>query len=355
MPDVTANAAAAADTARRKAATPRLAGLDAGRLLAAAAVVWIHSLGINPHHAWLSDAGRFAVPFFAFAATALIGESFRRAHAAVRRTPFPHYAAARFLRIYVPFAVWSLLYFLLRDAKHLLHPAASPAITLDLSVFLVGTAHHLWFLPFIFLITLAAYPLAKLLIRKGPLARGLAVLLLLAGIAACIVPSPVSYDDAASGAWNHAKYALGLGWNALPAACWGLAVIPLFPRLQTLFQRSRMLGIPALAFSAAAMVFDMRYGDHMPLSNIAGVAFFFAAIAMPSAPLIALLARGGKFAYSIYLVHVAILLAFDTALIRNRDTVSTLFLVVLFALTFALSLMVSWLATKSRLLRWAFP
>src|SRR5690242_94500 len=96
-------------------------GLDAARFIGAAGIVWLHTLQINPHYGWLGEAGRFAVPFFTFAAIVMLGESLRvpRLKTATPRT-FSKYLNSRFTRIYIPFLVWTVLYYVWRSAKHFL-------------------------------------------------------------------------------------------------------------------------------------------------------------------------------------------------------------------------------------------
>src|SRR5262245_5376228 len=96
------------------ASAGRMIGLDAARLVAAIAIVWLHTPE-SPPLAHLSVLSSFAVPFFVFTAVLLNLQSLRRNP----DRPLGAYVVSRFNRIYVPFFVWSLLYFAFRDLKHI--------------------------------------------------------------------------------------------------------------------------------------------------------------------------------------------------------------------------------------------
>ena len=52
--------------------------LDAARFVGTMAIVWLHTMAINPAYEWLANLGGFAVPFFTLTAVVLMGESVRR-------------------------------------------------------------------------------------------------------------------------------------------------------------------------------------------------------------------------------------------------------------------------------------
>src|SRR5215471_17145409 len=95
----------------------RLAWFDFARLMAAYAIVWLHtprSVELTP---W-SVLGRFAVPFFAAGSVFFVIEGLRRQS---RRNGWD-YAANRFRRIYVPFLGWSGIYLVLKTIKSVTLP-----------------------------------------------------------------------------------------------------------------------------------------------------------------------------------------------------------------------------------------
>ncbi len=346
----------APDLAQSKPRTgTRLPGLDAGRFVAAAAIIWLHTLAIRPSYAWVADAGRFAVPFFVFSAMVLLGESLRRRRE--RRddqSGFGVYVRGRFLRIYVPFLVWTVIYFILRDAKHLIHNS-SPGISIDPAVLLVGTTHHLWFLPFIFLLTVIAYPIIQSILSGGVSGKMVAMICLAIGVVICLVPEPISFDVTREGTWEHAKYLLSLGWRTLPCAFWGLAAIPVFGDAVRIVRGRVEFSLFFFGLVVACMWQTMTHPGDFVFANMGGVFFFLSTVGLAGGRVTGIIARGGTYAYSIYLVHVAVLLGLDMIIIRNRETVRWEILVALFVITLIASTAISWSASKVKSLRWAMP
>ena len=124
---------------------PGLPLADAFKVVAAYAVIWIHtprSDALIP----TTSACRFAVPFFVALSIFFVVRS-------VLKDPnrsLTTYAWLRFQRIYFPFLVWSAIYLLFKAAKLLV--ASDQANDFPgWEVFLFGATYHLWFLPFIFL------------------------------------------------------------------------------------------------------------------------------------------------------------------------------------------------------------
>ncbi len=152
---------AASDKIPEIAKAPRLTGLDAARLIAAAAIVWLHGMAINPAYGSVADLGRFAVPFFTVSATALMVDSLRR-KPDVR---FFGYLVRRFQRLYCPFLAWTVIYFLLRDAKFLAK-GRGEFVPIGPYLLIIGSTHHLWFLPFLFATSVLLFPLVTTGLRR---------------------------------------------------------------------------------------------------------------------------------------------------------------------------------------------
>jgi hypothetical protein len=241
----------------------------------------------------------------------------------------------------------------MRNAKHLAQGTAS-AVQVDGSVVVAGTAYHLWFLPFILLVTLAAYPVAKGLLRGGGPSWALAGLLAGARVAFCVAPSPVTFDLQAEGAWNW-RYALEHGWRAMPAVCWGLAMIPMFPFLRERL-RGRWWAAGGCCALATGCALGMVWGGNRPaLANLAGVLLLVGAAGLRSeARWMRGLARCGRLAFSLYLVHVAVL-RLELMAMGEMAGAHWAVLMGMFVSVVAISAGVSWWATRVKAVRWAMP
>src|SRR4051812_11843465 len=100
----------AADPVAAAAARPpreRLATLDAMRLAAAVAIIWLHTAE-SPQlsRLGLGDIGRFGVPFFGAAAVLLTSQSL---YANPSRR-WRQFTVGRAKRLLVPFVAWTVIY-----------------------------------------------------------------------------------------------------------------------------------------------------------------------------------------------------------------------------------------------------
>ena len=136
-------------------APERNLGLDTARVGAALGTVWIHSVQSSEMAPW-GEVGRFAVPFFSVTAAILLVEAL---HANPDRS-FVSYVSRRAKRLYVPFALWTVVYLAARSLKHAVFHSGEPIVFYP-SILLNGSAHHLWFLPALTLWTIACFPLVK--------------------------------------------------------------------------------------------------------------------------------------------------------------------------------------------------
>ncbi len=237
--------------------------LDVMRLLAAYAIVWLHSPP-SADFAGATALGRFAVPFFTAAAVFLTWDG-------LARQPdrnVAQYVRSRFLRIYVPFLAWSLIYLAFKALKALLLPS-QPNDFPGAEVFWLGSFFHLWFMPFILAITLAVFFVGRKVIgRAGRENFTLAVCLLLGWQIAWL---PVDRSGSSSSFWQ-------LALDALPAALWGVALAIAWQRGAADWLRRRTVSWAGLAFSVlltAAVCYLLR---NRLAENLAGVALLVFAL-----------------------------------------------------------------------------
>lgn len=272
--------------------------IDAARLFAAVAIVWIHAaeseLGKN-----LAPFCRFAVPFFVIAIVFFTLDSLSKPD---RPSGWPGFMLKRFQRLYVPFIIWSVGYLILRLVKHKFSAGGSP-INLGLACLLNGTAHHLWFLPFALLLSWLIFGLGTVLSSATVGWRhGIAVAGLIGGLVIGLAPSPVRIDVI-----NHpVTYFLGLGWNALPAAMLTVPTVLWLPN-----SRSTVASIlMAFGFGIACLAM-LKWGEHPLMAAIAGLLLFLAARLYPASAFAQVFASAGSLAFGVYLAHVAFVEVFQ--------------------------------------------
>ncbi|HTD65539.1 MAG TPA: acyltransferase family protein, partial [Candidatus Limnocylindria bacterium] len=134
----------------------RFSAVDLAKLAAAAAVVWIHVVSCDASQELLPLC-RFAVPFFTCAAVYFLLQKI-----SFEKIPVRDYCLQRARRLYLPFLWWSGVYLAARFLKHAVTGFGSP-IVFSPALLLNGTAHHLWFLPFICLASMATLLAVKCL------------------------------------------------------------------------------------------------------------------------------------------------------------------------------------------------
>ncbi|MFM8872276.1 MAG: acyltransferase family protein [Phycisphaerales bacterium] len=162
---------------------------DVARLVAALAVIVVHSPGLDHVPAW-SLPLRFAVPFFCCSAV-----HFAFLQYATRRPPMTllEYADDRFERVYRPFVIWSLIYVLVQLSAYWVGLADREPV-LGLQLFLLGGAAHLWFIPFILAAGVIAYAGVPIVVLH-PNACGTAAGVVAIALAAWQAQLPVRPED----------------------------------------------------------------------------------------------------------------------------------------------------------------
>lgn len=175
----------------------RWAYLDMTRMVAAISIILLHADGSLPGY-----LGRFAVPFFAASGAFLVVLSQSRRPG----QPFMSFAKKRAARLLGPFFVWTLIYAVVRQIGSGLTENITPP-TFSFAVLWTGTTHHLWFLPFMFSLSLIAFGVAMIAPRFP---RFVAVLMIALAMALLFIACPFP----GTAAW----YTFRLSYAALPAA-----------------------------------------------------------------------------------------------------------------------------------------
>jgi peptidoglycan/LPS O-acetylase OafA/YrhL len=132
----------------------RNASFDYARLLAVIGIIWFHT------GAPQGDIGYSGLSFFLILLVFLALPQITQMRTPRHRAPaFVRYAAARGRRLILPWLGASVLFGALKLAD--VARGAPWAAEFDTTMWLTGTAQHLWFLPFAFVVCLMLWPLGR--------------------------------------------------------------------------------------------------------------------------------------------------------------------------------------------------
>ncbi len=328
----------------RDKSSARLELFDAMRFFAAVAIIWQHN-NESPTLNIASHRSAFAVPFFTASAVFLVFQSLHRNPA----RPTGQYIVGRFQRIYIPFIVWSVIYFVFRNAKHLLLSHAA-SVTIEPQFFLAGTAHHLWFLPFIFLVSVVSFLVAKgVWSFANEDARTLFILLTATGgIAIGLSPNTLFIH----------QFIINRSWSMLPSIFFAMSLGTAFPRIPARVWASRsMLAVGIVMLAGGTAIVDTRW-QSMLTDNLAGVGAVLIGLVIWPRPLpriIKAMAELGVLAYGIYLVHVLFIEGLQAIAAHFGYSGRWQLDLATFILAVVGSILLSKLIVKSRWLRWMIP
>jgi surface polysaccharide O-acyltransferase-like enzyme len=320
----------------------RCMAIDAIKLMAAAAVVWIHVSDCEESNLYLPLC-RFAVPFFTCAAVYFVLQK----AIAPSADSFGRYCLRRAQRLYIPFLVWAAFYLAVRVAKHYAVGQGSP-ITFTPAVLLNGTAHHLWFLPFISLISIAAFVLGRALhgVPERNLKR-LGFLFVIGGIVVALAPDTVEIRAEEAPISYFADHAL----DTLPSAFFGVGV---FCLVRSITPHS-WLPKTLLLVAFICMTWEFLRGGHPVAPHIAGGALLFFATTQPNRPWMAPVGNWANLAFIIYLIHVLFVEALQVVQSRFGAPPSLPADLSVWALALIASALAARLMLRARVLRWACP
>lgn len=297
----------------------RLEGIEAMRFVGALLVVWIHTVTATRLDS-LTLLGRFAVPFFTLSAVFFGLGSLRRQP----NRAFSAHLRARFLRIYWPFLVWCALYLALWKARQQVIPGPLPVHEISTWPW-IGTAFHLWFLPFIFTAAVAIFPVARLLARRPQWVGAFIAGGIFLGLGVALTPlSAIFPRDFTLGIWQKS-------WEALPSVFWGIAAFALWHNGGKTWIRARAITYLSLILCAAATLALFWTGRNFLLENLAGVGAFVAGLGHFQGRAASAMASGGALAFGIYLSHLAFVIVIGAVLKRlhvPETIVTTLFIFV---------------------------
>ena len=136
------------------AVPPRNASFDYARMIAVIGIIWFHTAA--PY----GDIGYSGLSFFLILLVFLAIPQIKHLRPTRHRAPaFLRYATARGIRLLIPWLGACVLYGSLRLAE--VSRGAAWGEEFDTTMWLTGTALHLWFLPFAFAICLMLWPFGR--------------------------------------------------------------------------------------------------------------------------------------------------------------------------------------------------
>lgn len=309
---------------------------DVARLLAAVSIVWLHTP--RSHELLHSGAiGRFAVPFFVCATIFFIWQQVL----SKPQLTFTPYCESRFKRLYVPFLAWSVVYLAFKAVKHAALPD-QPNDFPGVEFLWAGSFYHLWFMPFILVVSLGVFLLGKN-VRDSAVAQwSVAIIGAALGVCLAIAPVPAEIIDTKA----------ELVWNASPAICWGLAVSVLYHRGAARWLNTTGGAIVGLALLGAGTAWIWQGGRDNLAENIAGVGALLIALAPWVTPALTWLARLGPSAYGIYLSHMLFIKSGEAIFNKLGIPATWQVDVTIFVLAVLGSAGLSWLLARSRYTSW---
>ncbi|MEQ8836987.1 MAG: acyltransferase, partial [Lacipirellulaceae bacterium] len=325
------------------------ATLDLFRFLACLAIVWIHV----PESGLLKPTtivSRFAVPFFSAAAIYLTVRSLHR------RPDLSSwdYIRARFRSIYLPFLAWSAIYYLARYlAKQVSEVGGLTATTclpaLSWETLLDGTVHHLWFLPYIVVASVAALAATKLVLSCPLLRLPVALVCLVTGFTTAVLTA----DEAPV----PNIYAVELAYQTLPSACWAVAIALYADRWQWLGKADAAGILGSLLFFAGS-AWLWQNGRNSLAENLAGCGLLLATL--PDTFTRGLSVSGslakqlGAWSFGIYVVHILFVEGIQDVLHALQIEASPTIDLIIYVLSIIGSVAVTILASQFAGLSWLF-
>jgi len=276
--------------------------IDVARLAAAYGIIWLHTPRFDALGASRS-IGRFAVPFFVFSTVFFVFEGLARRP---ERT-FGQYARLRFVRIYLPFLAWSVIYLGFKLVKGFLLPE-QPNDYPGLEILWTGGFYHLWFLPFILVVSLLAFVTAKATAGRGRAELAVAIAGAVAGTVLAVTPTP--------GFVLRAGTFAGCVTNALPAVCWALALGIAVRHPATRVLERPAATIAGLLLVVASTAWVWRFGGAKLPETLAGLGVMVAALGPARTVWIGRLARLGPLAYGIYFAHMLFIKVLEAVAVR---------------------------------------
>lgn len=327
------------------ASAERIIGFDIVRALAAMGVIWVHagrSPFWNDHN--LGPAGSWGTAFLnTLAGFFVVFALYRRADRGVLA-----FAGHRVWRIYGAFVVWSLLYLAARVVNYIVFHKKS-GIQWDWDLLFFGTTYHLWFLPYLLIITLLTLPIVAWALRSRARMAGVAVLFVVAASAVLILPEPEFLGYGRDQLPLFHLYARAPGFLfGLGIGLWMLAGFR--PRVEM----RHAAACAAVVVCCMYLSLTTELPKHV-LNRVAATAAFMIALAPWQGPVARWIASMGKLGFGVYLCHVLFLEAFVTVVAKAGFAPSFGVDIAVFTFDVVASFAFAWLMRRTKWLAWLIP
>ena len=324
----------------------RILGIDVMRTIAAIAIVWLHAMETGRATTGWDNIGRFAVPYFTATTTFLIvfllGERLKEG----KIVCIWGYFKSRFYRIYIPFALWSLIYFIIRFLNASFFSREN-TVFVPKDVLFSGTAHHLWFLPFIFWVSFLTCLLTCFLFRKHLVNILIASLFFFIGNIFLFIPGSQSF-------FKSFGYSSSLIWKTMPSAIFGIGLALCF--LSGHLRLSYMTKYRQFfLFLWVILVLSCLGGRNYYLENITGFVSLLFAVSLcvsQHSKLGVLFINLSKYSYFIYLSHILFVEGVKDILAQFKISSGVLLSVFVFVISLFLSAFLAKIIGKLRFGKW---
>lgn len=308
------------------------------KVLAAYGIVWIH---VPQSAAAVKTIAmmRFAVPFFVAISVFFV------LYANLTKPPrsLAGYLGTRARRIYVPFLAWSGIYLCFKWVKLFVTPD-QPNDFPGWEVWFVGSAYHLWFLPFIFVVSVLYFFVAQTIRQRPEAIFPASVCLLAAGGLMAYVADHSAQLPLLDGL----RYML----QALPAALWSGCLTLLYCRGNWRQLIDPTTTCIALAIFLACLSVSLSDDRKIWAECTSGIALLVVACGSSVPRGVRHLEPLAQFAYGIYLSHLLVIKVLEVGYKKLNCTSSWELDVATFMITACASTLLTFLLHRSRYSRW---
>ena len=330
----------------------RILGYDIVRAMAAMGVIWVHAGRSDDWNRYnLSAAGSWGPAFLNTLAGFFVVITLRSYLKGGSKSEkgVSGFALHRIWRLYGAFVVWSLVYAAARIVNfYLFHKATM--LKWDWSLLFFGTTYHLWFLPYLLIVTLATLPIIAPAMASRRAMMVTSVIITLGATTLMLLPEPSWL--ASGGASTLPLFHL---YSRAPGYLFGVGIglwmaAGFRPRVDV---RLALAAMAIVVFTTSQSLLT-DFPRHI-LNRIGAVAAFVVALGPWGGQVARFLGTMGKLGFGVYLCHVLFVEGLIEVGARlHLPSCLTLDLCV-FAGAVACSFTAAYLMRQVRVLAWLIP